>query len=192
MVKRTVAIIDFAHAGTTMLAGVCEILGVPMVGRRYKPMKWEDLDVVEALENEGAFAALVEQRNEQYKLWGFKYCGAWKFQPLLERYLRDPVYLAIFKEPVAVTRSRFGRITPDKVLNTIIQFQKAVEGMRDTTPEVHLLSYEQAIINPWLFVRQVIRLIGIQPTPGQCDAAIEFIQPSRQPRRRYPEIEPWI
>jgi hypothetical protein len=125
-------------------------------------------------------------------VWGFKRCGAWKFQPLLERYLREPVYLAIFKEPVSVTRRRFGRITPSKVLNTIVQFQKAAQGMKETTPGVHLLSYEQAIVNPWLFVQQIIRLIGIHPTPGQVDAAIEFIQPSREPRKRYPEILPWI
>jgi hypothetical protein len=189
---KTVAIIDFAHAGTTMLAGVCEILGIPMVGRNYKPMRWEDLDVITALQNEAAFVALVEQRDALHDLWGFKYPGAWKFQPLLERHLRNPIYLAIFKEPVAVTRRRFGKITPKKVLNTITQFQKAAEGMLATTPGVHMLSYEQAIVTPWVFVRQIVKLTGARPTPGQVDAAIEFIQPSRRPRQRYPEIEPWI
>jgi hypothetical protein len=162
-----------------MLAGVCEILGVPMVGAYHKPMKWEDLTVIEALKDNDRFGKLVKRRNAQHDVWGFKYPGAWKFMPILKRHLRDPVYLAIFKEPVSVTQRRFHCVTLQKALNTVEQFRIAVDGMLATGEDIKLLSYHQAIIAPREFVSQVANLIGVKPTNGQIDCAIGFIQPGR-------------
>ena len=119
----TVAIIDFAHSGTTMLAGICHILGVPMVGADYKPHKMEDLEVARAIRDEGRFARLVEQRNGQHEAWGFKMAGAWKFPNSLA-HLREPVYLAIYKDPVSVTARRFGLSTTAKLANTLEQMKR--------------------------------------------------------------------
>lgn len=189
---RTVAIVDFAHSGTTMLAGVCEILGVPMVGDYYKPMKWEDREVVGALKHEPAFAALVARRNAQYDVWGFKYPGAWKFMHLLRRYLRDPIYLAIFKDPIAVTRRRFHTVTGSKIADTLVQMKAAIDGMKATGEDFYILSYHQATVVPLEFVTQVAALIGAEPTNGQIDCAVGFIQPHwGDPRRRYPSVEQW-
>jgi hypothetical protein len=190
---KTVAIVDFAHSGTTMLAGICEILGVPMVGEFYKPMKWEDLEIIQSLRDEDKFAAVVAQRNSKYDTWGFKYPGAWKFMPILERHLREPVYLAIFKEPVSVTRRRFGANTMSKLANTIEQFKLSVDGMMATGKQIHMLSYHVASVAPLQFVVNLALLLGLQPTNGQLDCAVQFMQPNRgDPRKPYPAVMPWI
>ena len=109
----TVAIIDFAHCGTTMLAGVCETLGVPMVLGGDPNGKMEDQEVVRALDR-GIMAELAAKRDAEHPIWGFKVPGAWKYGTLAV--LNDPVYLAIYKEPVAVNYLRFSTVTSFKIL----------------------------------------------------------------------------
>ena len=192
----TVAIIDFAHSGTTMVAGICEILGVPMVLGDHHRIKWEDHSVIEAIQQgEGAFAALVERRSH-LAAWGFKYPGAWKFPEALA-HLRNPVYLAIYKDPVSVTRRRFGTSEDramKKLRNTMRQMMKSINALYYTFGQpVHVLSYQKAIIAPEAFVREIAIAIGLDGGNALINKAAEYIQPNTGgPRKRYPEIESWI
>lgn len=193
----TVAIIDFAHSGTTMLAGICEILGVPMIGDNYHEWKWEDHGVIEAIgDGDNSFASLVNERNNKFDMWGFKYPGAWKFMPMLKSYLRNPVYMAIYKDPVSVTRRRFG--TSDarflrKLLNTARQMQQSINGIRNCGEPVMVFSYHKAIVKPRRFVLDVVETIGVEPRVANVETAVKFIQPNTGgPRRRYRDIEPFI
>lgn len=189
-VKRTIAIVDFAHSGTTMVAGILEILGVPMVGKRYKAEKWEDQEIVEALQNEAMFAELVAQRNAQHDVWGFKYPGAWKFAPLLKRYLRNPVYFAIYKDSVSVTWRRFGTFSLTKLANTVQQLIKSVEGIQATGLPVHMLSYQKAVTDQLHFVTLLAQMVGLEPSLEQTERAADYIQPNTHgPRGHYPSVE---
>ena len=194
----TIAIVAFAHCGTTMLAGICEILGIPMVGDHYTVSKWEDLEVIEILQSgdEQAWADLVAQRNEQHEAWGFKYPGAWQYLPLLQRTLRDPVYLAIWRDAQSVTRRRFGRSQRNwrgKLRNTIRQQRNSMEGIHKARVPVHHLSYLDAVLEPQRFIRHVARLVGKEPTEAEVAWIAQYIQPNRgKARAPYPEVEPWI
>lgn len=189
----TVGIIDHAHSGTTMLAGICEILGVCMVEDQYKPMKWEDTEFIKALQDEQEFVRLVKERNSSHYAWGFKYPGAWMFMDRLQRHLAKPVYMAIYKDPVTVTRRRFGSVTINKLMNTIKQINAGLDGIKATGVPVHILSYHQATVVPLEFVMTVSEIIGAAPTNGQIDAAVGFIQPRYgDPRKKYPSVEEWI
>ena len=99
----TIVILDLAHHGTTMLAGCLEILGVSMVGASYDPERWEDKLIPKAIQDEHAFATVINARNHAMKMagrdWGFKYPGAWLWADMMEKYLIDPVYFAIYKDP---------------------------------------------------------------------------------------------
>lgn len=190
----TVAIIAFAHCGTTMIAGVCEILGVSMVNEDYHPVKREDWEVVEAL-REGRLPALVEQRSVQHEHWGFKYPGAWHYADTLQENLRDPLYLTIWKDPVSVARRRFGKSEDRwlrKVANTCQRMRESVDGIRHSGLPVHTLSYCHAIADPERFVIGLAEMIGLQPTEEQIARAAQYIQPVAWVRNTYPEIEPWI
>jgi hypothetical protein len=192
---RTVAIIDFAHSGTTMLAGICQILGVPMVGEQHKVRKWEDLEVMAALKDEAQFAALVKERNAEHNTWGFKCAGAWKYPASLV-HLRDPVYLAIYKDPVSVTWRRFGkgRVRPtQRVRNTIDQMKASIDGICFWGQAVHTLSYHRAITKPGVFVQEIASLIDWAGDDEQLNRATAYIQPNLgRPRQPYPEVESWI
>ena len=58
----TIMIIGYAWSGTTMLAGIFECFGVPMVGDNYLPMAHEDQDFRWKIrESEDVFRAFVEE-----------------------------------------------------------------------------------------------------------------------------------
>jgi hypothetical protein len=190
----TVAIIAFAHCGTTMVAGICEVLGVPMVGTSYHSVKREDWEVVAALQ-EGRFAELAEQRNAQHEHWGFKFPGAWKYADVLQENLRDPLYLTIWKDPASVARRRFGRSQDRwlrKVANTCQRMRESVDGIRHSGLPVHTLSYCRAVADPAQFVSELAEMIGLHPTIEQLARAQQYIQPVGWVRNTYPEVEPWI
>lgn len=190
---KTIAIIDHAHCGTTLLASLLQAAGVPMVGNNYKEEKWEDLDIIATLKPDGdkAFGWLVRKRNEQHDVWGFKYAGAWRFMDLMLKHLRNPIFLAIYKDPVSVTYQRFGtkEALMGKVLNTIQQFHEGITGITATGQPVHMLSYHKAVITPALFIEEVLNIVDVD---ADIDNLIGFIRPNDGgPRKRYPSVKKW-
>ena len=189
MLEHTIAVVDFAHGGTTMLAGILQLLGVPMVGKHYRIEKCEDLEVIQAMHDEGKFQQVVECRNRQHPVWGFKMPGAWHYAELLKNNLRSPIFLAIFKDPVSVTRRRFGKVSRLRLISTLNQMQKAADGMRNNNLDVQLLSYLDACNNRELFVDNLIKIAQLEPTHEQRRQAVEFIQPNQTARPiKYPEV----
>jgi hypothetical protein len=192
-----VVIVDFAHCGTTMLAGIIHLLGVPMVGHDYNAAKWEDFEISRALQNgEAAFAAVARERDATFGNWGFKCPGIWNQIDVLDRVLIEPVYLAIFKDPVSVTLRRFGNDNGRRfryLNDTMRQMKKAIDGMGATGRDISLFSYSRAVGAPWQFVRKVASVIGAIPTAKQAEAAAGFIRPNTGgPRTDYPAVWEYI
>lgn len=191
--KKTVAIIDYAHAGTTMLAGMCQILGVPMVGRNYRPEKWEDLDIIEGLKLGSRFDEVVQERNKQYDTWGFKALGAWRYRPRVEDRLRNPIFLAIYKDPVSVTMRRFGypkTCVGRKIVATLKSYIESVDGVRNVGDNVHFFSYSKAVTAPVEFTRRLANTIETEPSKDAMEEAAGFIQPNvAWQNRHYPYLE---
>jgi len=169
-----IAIIDLAHCGTTMTAGVLERIGVPMLLQRGKRDKLEDMDAIDAL-RQGTFAQLVRQR-ASLPVWGFKWPGAWKFAPVLRECLPDATYVAIFKESVSVTYRRFGTIGGGKLEATCRWMAEQVAGINATGLPVHWLSYLEAVRSPCAFTARLARLVGVTVTGGQMDSVLEWIR----------------
>ena len=179
-------ILDLAHHGTTMLAGCLEILGVPMVGASYDPERWEDREVVQAMRDEHSFAEYVAERN-QHKVWGFKYPGAWLWADMLEKYLIDPIYFAIYKDPVSVAWRRANGISTGVVLNTMNQMQDSVSGISASGLHCYWLSYHRAITDPHSFIAYIVRLARLDTTEEQVLKAADYIKPGG-----YRPVKDWL
>ena len=198
MAVKTIVIVEHAHCGSTMLAGMLEIVGVPMVGENYKKMKWEDQEIIEAMRsgNEDDFAELVRERNLKHDVWGFKSPGAWLYMPLLLKHLRNPIFLAIYKDPVSVTLRRAGGRGGnflELVENTVHQFSQSLRGMRDTRQRIYLLSYLKAIADPSGFVDELLSVVKIEVDEETVERLVAFIQPNTgHPLTPYPSVEKWI
>jgi len=192
---KTIAVIAFAHSGTTMLAGILEIFGVPMVGNNYLGMNWEDQDIIKSLKGrDGKFAKLVERRNRQHSTWGFKHPGAHNFLDQLDYSLRNPIYLSIWKDPMSVTQRRKGYVKEPFVPNmreTCLKMDRAMEHINDSGLNVRMLSYSQALARPRTFVERLASMTGIAVTGAKIDEAAKFIQPNRTNdwRSRYMQVK---
>jgi len=194
---KTIVIIEHAHCGTTMLAGMLEIAGAPMVGDNYKEMKWEDQEVIRAMRSsEEEFAKVVNKRNQEHDVWGFKSPGAWHQMDLLVKYLRNPIFLAIYKDPVSVSLRRARRRKGNSirlVLNTVNQYSQSLTGMCNTKQPIYLFSYLKAIIDPDGFVQELLDVTGLEVDRETKERLIAFIQPNKEgPRVHYPEVKSWI
>lgn len=189
MEERTIAIVACTQSGSTMLAGVLEILGVPMVSGDYNEKKWEDRDIKCNLYpelKEDKFLQAIKERNKN-KVWGFKFAGGWRFMPLFKKHLRNPVFLAILRDPVATSYTRFGksRINLHRLLNTIRVQEREMQGIKDSTRDVLIFSYEKAIAFPEKFVLDVMKRVGIKASKERVRAATSYIQPDRN----YPSVK---
>jgi hypothetical protein len=180
---RTIAIIDFAHCGTTMLAGVLELLGVPMVvDADFDQMRGEDPEIIRTLQtDEEAFRAEVEKRNAKYESWGFKWPGRREYWPLFQECLREPVFLTIWKDPVSVTRRRFGKSNArllGKLRNTARQMQSAIDTAYKLQMPMTMFSYCKAVQTPGAFIKTVAGLAGVEWTWDQVARIGQYIQPN--------------
>ena len=177
---KTFAVIDVAHCGTTMVAGCLDILGVPMVGRRYSGMSWEVIEIAKALSaGREAFAELARSRDG--RTWGFKHPGAWRFTWLGE-VLVEPIYLAIYKDPVSVARRvrQHGCADGHPLVDTTRRMFTSAGGIVASGLPVHWLSYGDAIARPRTFVEELAHLAylaGVEASAARVCAAVRFIQP---------------
>jgi len=167
----TVVVLDMAHCGTTMLAGVLERLGVPMTQGGDRGFL-EDAALAESLRNREAFEALVQERSGQ--TWGFKHNGVWRFAKWFGC-LDNPVYLAIYKDPVSVTRRYHGDVEIGALYNILLKMDRSMAGIAASNLSVHWLSYLEAVRGPHLFAERIAEICGLSATEKQIHRAASHI-----------------
>jgi len=178
-----------------MVAGILECLGVPMVADNFFGMSWEDSDIVRRLKvSDEAFKEVVDRRNRKNDIWGFKHPGAHRFLKRMKKILRNPVYLAIWKDPVTVTQRRFGYDSERPFIldmqNTCVKMANAMWNIYTAEEEVHMLSYAQALIKPRWFVEEIVRVTELDATGAEIANAVKFIRPNttKNWRNPYPQV----
>jgi hypothetical protein len=125
-VEKTVVVLGAFRGGTSMVAQLLMELGVFMgeefaapdqeyeniEDREFQDLlhRWELLekDVITPSDIPvgvmGALLALIEKRNREHALWGWKYPGTviWCLHAGLSGYLRHPHFITVFRDPLAV------------------------------------------------------------------------------------------
>ena len=110
MKYKTVVATGIVGSGTTMMAGVLEILGIPMVGEQHNRRMWEDKEISLNLKNKQKLESIIAKRNETHKIWGFKYPNLNKYFDMLSTMLINPCFLVIFRDPVAIFYKKSGTL----------------------------------------------------------------------------------
>lgn len=101
-VRRTIVTFGLERGGTSGVAGIQRALGVDLGAGSEKNN--EDYRFHEATPEE--IREVVEVRNAEADLWGFKYPNAGRFLPLVAQHLRNPYYVVVHRDPVATAMSR--------------------------------------------------------------------------------------
>lgn len=145
--KRTVVVLGVERGGTSMAAGLVRAMGINM-GQR-AGLNHEDplflTDETERLENR------IKIRNNQEDVWGFKVPKSSLMLDFYEKHLRNPFYIVVYRNPVAIIDSwlqRGGDNNPLGVMDRIIAYQNSIfEMMNRTKAPILMLNYERALQN---------------------------------------------
>ena len=184
----TVLVTGVARGGTSMVAGVVRELGIDL-GANLGP-NHEDPQFLSSRARD--IRRVVATRNAAKSIWGWKMPHAVDHLHRVEGRLRNPHVVVVFRNTLAVARSRMQRqgLDPADALATTLDHQaKVARAVRRTHAALLCVDYEAALADPGRLVDEVARFLHVEPTPEQRDAAVRMVDPHGGYRRV--EREAW-
>ena len=186
---KTVVVTGAAKSGTTMTAGVCQLLGFDMI---YQPGEWEDyiedLELIKALSENKSIEPLIKERNE-FEMWGIKHPDLFSKPSLIDKlmpHLTDPHLIVIWRDIAAITENRV------KGLNSTHrrELQEANEILQDQfnflnwyssnfNIKAKFYSYEKALLAPARFGYEMAKFLGVTPEEEFLQNCDNFISAGR-------------
>ncbi len=105
--EKTVIVLGIARSGTTVVAKILQSLGIYMGDKVSAVM--EDIELFTCLEQNNIEKAkeIIQNRNLQYKIWGWKRPEAFLYYNLWKELFRNPHIIIIFRDPLAVSLRNF-------------------------------------------------------------------------------------
>lgn len=163
---KTVGVFGQTKGGTSALAGVVNILGVPMWGRE---KTLDDTDMV--LDTDRT----IQRRNEQYDIWGFKNPSLTPRVDELVPKLRNPHILFVLRDPVAIEMSlQQGRADDNK--NFLQRLRQFYTWMPSNPGYPWMpVSYEKLVTSTSEEVRNIADFLGCEFR----QSAVDFINPGK-------------
>ena len=172
--QRTLVVTGTPRGGTTAIAQCIATLGVPIgvpVPPAPEQFNYEDPAFLEILQmdiprevNLEELRNLVRCRNEAHQTWGFKLPMALNSLPVLERELRNPMFVFVFRDLVAVS-SREVIANGDHAIAAMARALDWQRRMLDfiavTASPCLLISYEKALQFADLLPRVLSRWAGL-------------------------------
>lgn len=166
-VGRAVLLTGNPRGGTTFIASVAHHLGIPLgksipkyEDRRLRPL------LLGEVPDEGhvRLEAAIRAREAQHALWGWKLPGIVRHFALVDRLVRRPVYVMVFKDPLSIAMRRTqnaGASLLPGVRGAMDLFHRMVYFAAQTERECILVSYEKAMRDPASFVRTLAEVVDI-------------------------------
>lgn len=202
---RTVVITGLPRGGTTMAAQCLALMGVPM-GVKLPPPRhnFEDkaFQALLQMEEPGPIDMprlrdLIKSRNDAHPVWGFKLPMAINSLPVLDRELRNPRYILVFRDVVAVGSREVmsAGIEALFAMRRGLALQARMLKFSETSNSpCMLMSYEKALLAPATVVDQITRWCGLTPTEQQREQACSVVRPDDPiyvSREDLTETQPW-
>jgi|SRR4051812_30658466 hypothetical protein len=182
--QRTYAIFGARRGGTSMVAGIVRALGVDLGGaelrrtnedRRFHPAPLSTLQEA------------VEERNAEADVWGWKYPAAGRYLTELSRSLRNPYYIAVYRDPVSAARSQLKRDNESKRRPDRLALHESASSIAINTGLVLavgrpalLISNELALTDQEGLIDDLAAFVGVEAPTGTLRASIlEYIEPGK-------------
>ena len=182
---RTYVVLGAPRGGTSMLAGSLQLLGIPMgsVNDQHEDPAFHNES------NIGGMIATIAERNRSHRFWGWKLPNTIHYFDRLARYVRNPVFMVIYRNPFDIfmsATSKSDRGLDERHFNApAFHYARMHELIRaHATIPVHTMSYERACAAPRQFVDELAALLPLD-TPAQVRGeAVAFVDG----RRGYAEL----
>lgn len=181
--ERTIVIGGHYRGGTSMVAGLLKIFGLP-IGDRLDLGNNEDLDLRDATEEK--ILQVVATRNAEHAVWGWKDPGVHRTIRSCHSALRNPRFVFVLRDVFACAQAeRWKGQAPDVFLamkrkheeqTRMLSFLDRIHAARRP---LFVLSYDRALSNPERAVDQLAVFTGFALDPETRRRAIAFIEPER-------------
>jgi hypothetical protein len=102
--KETLVIGGPSRGGTSIIAYVLLNIGY-YLGDKLREDYHEDREILDAIGRPAEMGGIIAERNRQRARWGFKVPDAVHYIHWLAGALRNPVFLLVYRNPVATTKS---------------------------------------------------------------------------------------
>jgi hypothetical protein len=179
---RTLITVGVARGGTSLVAGSLHHLGVFHGDQSYPPV-FEDLRLSGAFEGGSAEkpAAVISDYNSRQEIWGWKRPSNLHYLGRLDRMLRNPLYIVIFKDVFSIANRNRISMGVDIAANlaaALDQYSVITDFIATSRSAKLLVSYDKAIADSDFFLDALCDFSGIQPASDQLKAAKTFITPN--------------
>lgn len=164
--QRTIVVYGVSRGGTSLAAGVCKGLGIPM-NRRDEQKDPNHEDPAFKFSEPDRLREKIHQRDANADVWGFKWPDAILNKDLLDQLLRSPHYIFVYRNIAAVADSvvEKGRgHAPGAVHRATKYYALMDELLNKTNRPVLLVNYESAIEAPDETVNQIAEFVGVPVT----------------------------
>jgi hypothetical protein len=192
--ERTIVISGTPRGGTTMLAECLATLGVPMgvpVPPPLEQFNFEDPDFQALLQMESpgeigmvALRALILRRNLDHAVWGFKLPMALNSLPVLEEELRNPQFILVFRDIVAISSREVVSVGFDAIhamRRALVWYERVVDFVESSGARCLLISYEKALQFPDITLDLLISWCGLEISGPVRQRARATVEANRSP-----------
>jgi len=175
--QKTVMVLGVERGGTSMVAGILRGLGVNMGDRA--GFNHEDPQFL--TDDPDVLGKRIQNRNKQADVWGFKIPKQVQLMDFFEGNLRNPYYVIVFRNLLAIADSwqqRGAGSVVDSIDRTIRYYNLIVEHCKKTARPVLMLNYERAVSSDEgreEAVRALGDFLGIEVDAGTLDRALGMI-----------------
>lgn len=179
---KTIVVLGCYRGGTSMVAGALRCLGIFMgddLGEEAGGSNYEDLEFQK--KDSKTIIKLIEKRNKDYSVWGWKDPATVVRINEFHGELRNPHFVSIYRDPYAIALSELKHndrpvnIGLKTAMGHLMYMCKFAEDYSQY-PNMKI-SYEKTLGDPKHFVDKLILFMGISFTSEQRQNAIDFISP---------------
>lgn len=193
---KTVVVLGCGRGGTSAVAGSIHCLGVRMMDS--PELNSEDAPIVQAFQKNrfpqgpSEVAKLIQERNAQFNVWGWKDPSADLYLESVFCFLRNPHFIFVLRNPLDVALSHVASNTgsiEQGMEQALKRYHNLWEIMKKLACPTLMVGYERAVSTRSDFVKKVVAFLDISPTKKQMSSAAAFLNPKggyRMPKEPRP------
>lgn len=179
MDEKTIVVLGTYGSGTSAVAGLLRILGIPM-GSKFNAPNHEDLELQRATLS--CLKSVIDKRNQEFSLWGWKdpyFLTSGTINQAISL-IRNPHFICVFRGPYSTAIRQSSDTKTDLVQNLKIavnNLNKLVEFVENYYSKFPILfiSYEKLMLNKEENIRSIANFVGIDLSDTLLDECLKFI-----------------
>ena len=177
---KTIIVLGAPRGGTSMVAATLRKLGVVMgekLGHQHEDPSFRRDVPMETM------IATVQERNEKHDVWGWKMPNSVYYVEELLPHLRNPHFVAIFRNPFSISRSsseRDNREYSARLLQVAANHTKRVVDLIDRLEApTALAGFEGVMQHREIFVRELGDFVGVEANEAVVGQIVDEAIPKK-------------